>query len=66
MAVLRGIALWFEDRLQIARLFDATAGHRVPSSTNSWFYVFGSGTPPVLCDSGRHGDLPGVRLHSVD
>jgi ubiquinol-cytochrome c reductase cytochrome b subunit len=47
MAALRGIALWFEDRLQIARLFDATAGHRVPSSTNSWFYVFGSGT--LLC-----------------
>src|SRR5215469_13543142 len=45
--MLRSVALWLEDRLHIAKLFQATAGHKVPPSTNSWFYVFGSGT--LLC-----------------
>lgn len=45
--MLRSIALWLEDRLHIAKLFQATGGHKVPPSTNSWFYVFGSGT--LLC-----------------
>jgi quinol-cytochrome oxidoreductase complex cytochrome b subunit len=44
---LTEIALWFEERLQVRRLFEATAGHKVPASTNSWFYVLGSGT--LLC-----------------
>jgi ubiquinol-cytochrome c reductase cytochrome b subunit len=44
---LTAIALWFEERLQVRRLFEATAGHKVPASTNSWFYVLGSGT--LLC-----------------
>jgi ubiquinol-cytochrome c reductase cytochrome b subunit len=44
---LTALAVWLEDRLQIGRLFEATAGHKVPASTNSWFYVFGSGT--LLC-----------------
>jgi ubiquinol-cytochrome c reductase cytochrome b subunit len=42
--MLRSIALWFEERLHIGKLFESTAGHKVPSNTNSWFYVFGSGT----------------------
>ena len=45
--MLRSIALWLEDRLHIVKLFQSTAGHKVPPSTNSWFYVFGSGT--LLC-----------------
>src|SRR5258708_12311995 len=45
--MLRSIALWLEDRLHIVKLFQATGGHKVPPSTNSWFYVFGSGT--LLC-----------------
>jgi ubiquinol-cytochrome c reductase cytochrome b subunit len=45
--LLAPIATWLEERLQIRRLFEATAGHKVPSSTNSWFYVLGSGT--LLC-----------------
>jgi ubiquinol-cytochrome c reductase cytochrome b subunit len=45
--MLRSIALWLEDRLHIVKLFESTAGHKVPPSTNSWFYVFGSGT--LLC-----------------
>jgi len=45
--MLRSIALWLEDRLHLMKLFQATGGHKVPPSTNSWFYVFGSGT--LLC-----------------
>jgi len=44
---LRTVARWFEERLHIGRLFEATAGHKVPARTNSWFYVLGSGT--LLC-----------------
>jgi len=47
MAVWSSIARWLEERLHIAQLFEATAGHKVPSNTNSWFYVFGSAT--LLC-----------------
>jgi ubiquinol-cytochrome c reductase cytochrome b subunit len=47
MGTLTAVARWLEDRLQIGRLFEATAGHKVPASTNSWFYVLGSGT--LLC-----------------
>jgi ubiquinol-cytochrome c reductase cytochrome b subunit len=45
--MLKSIALWLEDRLHIVKLFESTGGHKVPPSTNSWFYVFGSGT--LLC-----------------
>jgi len=45
--MLRSIALWLEERLNITKVFEATAGHKVPPSTNSWFYVFGSGT--LIC-----------------
>ena len=45
--MLRSIALWLEERLHITKVFEATAGHKVPPSTNSWFYVFGSGT--LIC-----------------
>jgi ubiquinol-cytochrome c reductase cytochrome b subunit len=45
--MLRSVALWLEDRIHIAKLFQSTAGHKVPPSTNTWFYVFGSGT--LLC-----------------
>ena len=41
---LKALAQWFEERLHIQKLFEATAGHKVPASTNSWFYVFGSAT----------------------
>jgi ubiquinol-cytochrome c reductase cytochrome b subunit len=45
--MLKSVALWLENRLHVAQLFQSTAGHKVPPSTNSWFYVFGSGT--LLC-----------------
>src|SRR5262249_50721350 len=44
---LRNVALWIDDRLYISKIFAATAGHTVPKSASSWFYVFGSGT--LLC-----------------
>jgi ubiquinol-cytochrome c reductase cytochrome b subunit len=44
---LRNIALWIDERLYVSKLFEATAGHTVPRSSGSWFYVFGSGT--LLC-----------------
>src|SRR5690349_19386074 len=44
---VRSVALWIDERLYISRIFAATAGHTVPRSSSSWFYVFGSGT--LLC-----------------
>src|SRR5262249_43843076 len=35
---------WVDARLRLSALFASTAGHKVPRSTGSWFYVFGSGT----------------------
>src|SRR5437879_8219683 len=45
--MLREIALWIDDRVHLSELFASTAGHHVPASSGSWFYVFGSGT--LLC-----------------
>ena len=45
--MLRNIALWIDERLHASKLFVSTAGHTVPASAGSWFYVFGSGT--LLC-----------------
>src|SRR3989441_10954978 len=45
--MLRKIALWIDERLRVSELFASTAGHTVPASAASWFYVFGSGT--LLC-----------------
>ncbi|TMA92367.1 MAG: c-type cytochrome [Deltaproteobacteria bacterium] len=45
--MLRKIALWIDERLRVSELFASTAGHTVPASAGSWFYVFGSGT--LLC-----------------
>jgi ubiquinol-cytochrome c reductase cytochrome b subunit len=41
---LRKIATWIDDRVYISKLYTATAGHKVPRKSGSWFYVFGSGT----------------------
>ncbi len=43
----RGVFLWVDDRLHITKLYESTAGHHVPLSSGSWFYVFGSAT--LLC-----------------
>lgn len=47
MKALQSIAVWLDERLHLTRLFESTAGHTVPASSGSWFYVFGSGT--LLC-----------------
>src|ERR1700750_829757 len=44
---LRNIAIWIDDRAYISKIYKATAGHTVPRTSGSWFYVFGSGT--LLC-----------------
>lgn len=43
----RGVFQWVDDRLHLVKLFESTAGHHVPQSAGSWFYVFGSAT--LLC-----------------
>jgi ubiquinol-cytochrome c reductase cytochrome b subunit len=45
--MLSKIAVWIDERLHVSKLFASTAGHHVPASSSSWFYVFGSGT--LLC-----------------
>lgn len=47
MSTLQSVAVWLDERLRISKLFESTAGHTVPESSGSWFYVFGSGT--LLC-----------------
>ncbi len=47
MKELRRIAVWLDDRLHLTALYASTAGHEVPASAGSWFYVFGSAT--LLC-----------------
>jgi ubiquinol-cytochrome c reductase cytochrome b subunit len=44
---LRKVAVWLDDRLHLTALYASTAGHEVPASAGSWFYVFGSAT--LLC-----------------
>ncbi|HEY8901110.1 MAG TPA: cytochrome b N-terminal domain-containing protein [Chthoniobacterales bacterium] len=38
---------WLDDRFHVTEIFEHTAGHHIPKSTSSWFYVFGSAT--LLC-----------------
>jgi len=47
LAALEGGARWLDERLYISKLFESTAGHVVPKSSGSWFYVFGSAT--LIC-----------------
>ncbi len=47
MNALRSAAVWLDDRLHLTALYASTAGHEVPASAGSWFYVFGSAT--LLC-----------------
>ena len=44
MQRLRAIGAWIDRRLQLAAPIGEMARHRVPRSTASWFYVFGSVT----------------------
>jgi ubiquinol-cytochrome c reductase cytochrome b subunit len=40
-------ANWLERRLNLVKLWEASAGHPIPKSSVSWFYTFGSMT--LLC-----------------
>jgi ubiquinol-cytochrome c reductase cytochrome b subunit len=42
-----GVFGWIDDRIHVTEIFEHTAGHHIPKSTSSWFYVFGSAT--LLC-----------------
>src|ERR1700750_199371 len=44
---LRQVALWIDDRVYLSKICAAPAGHTVPRTSGSWFYVLGSGT--LLC-----------------
>ena len=43
MRVIRAIGAWLDRRLQLGTTLKESAQHRVPRSSASWFYVFGSG-----------------------
>ena len=46
--LLNTIAGWFDDRLQVGATIRDVAGHPVPRSSASWWYVFGSATLVVF------------------
>lgn len=43
----QGTFVWLDKRLHLTNLWEHTAGHHIPKSSASWFYVFGSAT--LLC-----------------
>ena len=47
ISTLINVAMWFERRLHLVKVWKATGGHPIPKSSASWFYVFGSMT--LLC-----------------
>ena len=40
----RSIANWLDERLHFTKLYNSTAGHTIPSTSASWWYVLGSAT----------------------
>jgi ubiquinol-cytochrome c reductase cytochrome b subunit len=48
MRVITKIGEWFDHRLQLAAPIREAAEHRIPRSTSSWFYVFGSAALTVF------------------
>src|ERR1700689_1871896 len=48
MRLIAKIGEWFDHRLQLAAPIREAAGHPVPRSTASWFYVFGSAALTVF------------------
>jgi len=40
----KAIGAWLDKRLQLQSLYAASAGHMIPPSAASWWYVLGSGT----------------------
>jgi ubiquinol-cytochrome c reductase cytochrome b subunit len=42
--ILKTIGRWLDERLKLESLYASSAGHRIPRSSASWWYVLGSGT----------------------
>ncbi len=42
--VLKAIGAWLDSRLKLQSLYASSAGHMIPRSSASWWYVLGSGT----------------------
>jgi ubiquinol-cytochrome c reductase cytochrome b subunit len=41
---MKTVGEWLDKRLQLGSLYASSAGHRIPLSSASWWYVLGSGT----------------------
>jgi len=41
---LKSVGEWFDQRLKLESLYKSSAGHTIPRSSASWWYVFGSAT----------------------
>jgi ubiquinol-cytochrome c reductase cytochrome b subunit len=41
---LRAVGAWLDKRLKLQSLYASSAGHMIPRSSASWWYVLGSGT----------------------
>src|SRR5271170_5947459 len=48
MRLIKEIGAWFDQRLQLGKPLRETMEHRVPRSSASWAYVFGSGALTVM------------------
>src|SRR5271169_1666286 len=48
MRLIRTIAKWFDDRLQLGAPIAETMQHPIPRETASWAYVFGSAAMTVF------------------
>jgi len=48
MRLTKDLGGWFDQRLQLGKSLKETLEHRVPRSTASWAYVFGSGSLTVM------------------
>ena len=48
MRLTKNLGGWFDQRLQLGKSLKETLEHRVPRSTASWAYVFGSGSLTVM------------------
>jgi ubiquinol-cytochrome c reductase cytochrome b subunit len=46
--IVSAVARWLDERLQVREVIIDTAGHPVPRSSASWWYVFGSATLVVF------------------
>jgi ubiquinol-cytochrome c reductase cytochrome b subunit len=48
MRIIKDLGGWFDQRLQLGKSLEETMAHRVPRSSASWAYVFGSGALTVM------------------